>query len=388
MPQDPVDGQYVTVEGYASNKMYFSLMEDKTSEQQFSMVPRPSMASTFYVLGSIALVTSGLIYFDSIFKPFVVALLVWFIIYQIKLITDKITIRGVRIPSLVSSILSSTVIMATLFVFVELIIWNVQEIAASIPGYMENFNVSVDDLEAVVNNPQILEYLQAWVNEIDLSNQFQLLANSFSDGIANLGIVIMYVIFFLIERATYSAKLSMLFPEESDAYYKFYSNMNRIGNSVRSYVWSKTMISVMTGAISWVILLVMGVDHAFLWAVLIFLLNFIPYIGPLISSLLPALYAGLVMGDPMMIIYVFLAMELVQVVLGTFIEPKVMGKGSNLSPVTVLVALAFWGLIWGASGMILAIPVTSLIVIVCSQIPSTRYVAILLSEKGEIPDIE
>jgi predicted PurR-regulated permease PerM len=65
-----------------------------------------------------------------------------------------------------------------------------------------------------------------------------------------------------------------------------------------------------------------------------------------------------------------------------------MGKGTNLGPVTVIVALAFWGMIWGMVGMILAVPVTAVFVIILSQIPSTRYLAIILSEKGDIPEIE
>ena len=66
----------------------------------------------------------------------------------------------------------------------------------------------------------------------------------------------------------------------------------------------------------------------------------------------------------------------------------VMGKGTNLSPITVIVALAFWGLLWGIVGMILAVPIMAVLVIICSQIPSARYIAILLSEKGNIPDLE
>jgi predicted PurR-regulated permease PerM len=65
-----------------------------------------------------------------------------------------------------------------------------------------------------------------------------------------------------------------------------------------------------------------------------------------------------------------------------------MGKGTNLGPVTVIIALAFWGMIWGLVGMMLAVPITAVFVIILSQIPSTRFMAIILSEKGDIPEIE
>ena len=179
-----------------------------------------------------------------------------------------------------------------------------------------------------------------------------------------------------------------LFPVKEKEYKIFMNNLQTISDSIRSYIWSMTGISLVTGIVSYVILLIMNVEFAFLWSFLIFILNFIPYIGPLISSLLPAIFAVLKSTDPWQFVYVFAAMEGVQIIIGNFIQPLVMGKGTNLGPITVIVALAFWGLIWGIVGMILAVPVVAVLVIILSQIPSTRYLAILLSEKGNIPDIQ
>ena len=81
-------------------------------------------------------------------------------------------------------------------------------------------------------------------------------------------------------------------------------------------------------------------------------------------------------------------MEGVQIIIGNFIQPMVMGKGTNLSAVVVIISLAFWGMIWGITGMILAVPIMAVIVIICSQIPSAQWIAILLSEKGDITENE
>jgi predicted PurR-regulated permease PerM len=140
--------------------------------------------------------------------------------------------------------------------------------------------------------------------------------------------------------------------------------------------------------VSYIVLLIMGVEYAFLWAFLVFILNFIPYIGPLISSFLPAVFAVITSGELLQFVYVFVALEIIQIIIGNFVQPMVMGKGTNLSPITVIVALALWGMLWGIVGMILAVPIMAVIVIICSQIPSARYIAILLSDKGDIPDIE
>jgi len=141
---------------------------------------------------------------------------------------------------------------------------------------------------------------------------------------------------------------------------------------------------IIIAIISYVALLILGVDFPVLWAFLVFILNFIPYIGPLISSLLPAILATIQFGDLMYFVYVFVTMEVIQVILGNFVQPKMMGKSMNISALTVLIALAFWGSIWGVEGMILAVPIASIMIIVMYQFPSTKGIAIMLSEKGEV----
>lgn len=83
-------------------------------------------------------------------------------------------------------------------------------------------------------------------------------------------------------------------------------------------------------------------------------------------------------------VYVFVTLEIIQVILGNFIQPRMMGKSMNISGLAVLIALAFWGGIWGVEGMMLAVPIASIMIIVLSQFPSTKAIAVLLSEKGEI----
>ena len=128
----------------------------------------------------------------------------------------------------------------------------------------------------------------------------------------------------------------------------------------------------------------MNIDYAFLWSILIFIFNFVPYIGPFISSLLPAIFAMLSKGDLMQFVYVFVILEAVQIILGNFIEPKIMGKESNLGPITIIVSLTFWRMIWGIVGILLTIPITSLLLIVASQYRSTRFLAVILSQKGDV----
>lgn len=353
-----------------------------------SLIPKSNIQSTFYATATLAIVIVGLVYLGGILKPLVIAFLVWFVINKLKITIGKIRIRGRSLPPLVCNILALTIILITFYLIGELMIFNLEGMAASMPEYVSNLNDFYNNLSTIVSDPKYAEYGQKWFNAFDFSGLATSAVNSISGLIGYLAVVIIYVIFFLIEEANRKTKKEKLFMKKGIKYKKFTHNVEHINEAIRSYIWTKTLISLSIGAVSYVALALLGVEYAFLWSFLIFLFNFIPYIGPLISSLLPAIFAVMTTGEPMRFVYVFVAMEGVQVVISNFIEPKVMGKGSNLGPVTVLLALSFWGLIWGIAGMILAVPVTSVIVIILSQIPSTRYLAVLLSEKGNLPEIK
>jgi predicted PurR-regulated permease PerM len=146
----------------------------------------------------------------------------------------------------------------------------------------------------------------------------------------------------------------------------------------------KTIISLTTGFASYFALVIIGVDVPVFWAFLIFVFNYIPTIGSIIATFFPAIFALLQFGEFGPAIIVLLLVGSIQVIVGNFVEPKVMGNTLNISPLVVLLALTLWGAIWGITGMLLSVPITVILIIIMSEIPSTRPLAILLSEKGEI----
>lgn len=353
-----------------------------------SLLPQSKPSTIFYVLASIFITIVGLIYFESIIKPIVIAFLFWFVIYQLKISIRKIEILGKSVSALGSNIIAFGIIFFCMYLGGELLIRNIEGLAVSMPEYVAHLDKSYEAVSALIDDPVYSDYIKKGMNELNLTELASKFINSFSGTLANLSVVLIYLIFFILEDTTNNLKLDLLFPVKGKKYEKFNYQLNQIFGSIRSFIWSKTIISLITAVVSYVILLIMNVDYAFFWSFLVFILNFIPYIGPMISSLLPAVFAVLIFDDLMKFVYVSAALGGVQIILGNFIEPKIMGKGTNLSPVSVLISIAFWGMIWGVVGMILAVPVMAVIVIVLSQIKTTRFMAILLSERGNIPDLE
>jgi len=158
---------------------------------------------------------------------------------------------------------------------------------------------------------------------------------------------------------------------------------------VRRYVGTKVAISLVTGILVWLSLTRLHLPLANVFGILAFLLNFIPSIGSIISTLLPipvavATFRGET-ADGAVVVYwgtVLLVVGvpgLIQMIMGNVIEPKLMGEGLNLHPVTVLLALSFWGLLWGVVGMFLAAPITAAIRIVFLQFDTLRPIGNLLA---------
>jgi predicted PurR-regulated permease PerM len=150
------------------------------------------------------------------------------------------------------------------------------------------------------------------------------------------------------------------------------------------YFAVKTGVSIVTGVLSYVVLALVGVDFALLWAFLIFIFNYIPYIGSLVATLLPAFFSVFQFADFLPALWIIIGVYAIQILVGSYIEPRIMGKSLNLSPLIVILSLSFWGAIWGVIGMLLSVPIISVLTIALAHFPSTKKIAVLFSEKGNV----
>lgn len=155
--------------------------------------------------------------------------------------------------------------------------------------------------------------------------------------------------------------------------------MKAIERDVHSYLMVKTGISAATGVICFLGLWLMGVEYAAVFALLTFLLNFIPTFGSILAALFPVVAAWVQTGEATIPAAVFGMYLVVNMVFGNIIEPRVLGKQLNLSPLVILVAVLFWSALWGVAGMFLAVPLTRTVQLVFANIPSMKAIAILMS---------
>lgn len=193
--------------------------------------------------------------------------------------------------------------------------------------------------------------------------------NLFATGL----LVLLIVIFMLLEVSTLPAKLSAAFHMTEQAE----ERLRRLLDAINRYMQIKCLMSLATAASAWLLLWLLGIDFASLWAVLAFFLNFVPVLGGILMMIPPVLMA-LVQTDLQTTLLVTGGYLLIHVVIGDLLEPRIMGKGLGISALTVLIALLFWGWLFGTVGMFLAVPLTTALVIALDASPHTRPIAILL----------
>ena len=313
--------------------------------------------------------------------PFILALFIWLLIKEIKKAMNKIGFVRRKFPSWLLSVIASVFMFLVLGFVTELLVYNIKALSHSSASYAAN----LDKMANMINDTfdiNLRSLLGDYATDLDFAFILSTVVNSLTDILGNAFLIALYVLFLLIEESIFSAKLKAIFPE-SDRFERVDGIVRKIENAVTDYIGLKTLVSLITGVLSYIVLLILGIDSPVFWAFLIFLLNFIPTIGSLIATLFPAIYALLQFGELTPFVLVLVLVGLVQIIVGNILEPKIMGKALNISSLVAILSLSFWGWLWGITGMILSIPITVMIVIVFAQFPGTRPIAILLSGKGK-----
>ncbi len=354
-------------------------MESKSLQD--SLVGRVLLISVL-----VALSIFFIIYFKDLLKPFVMAVMVWYLIKAIYDYIGKIRIMGKQLPRWLKGTLSMIFIFGAVQITINLIVSSLSDIVANFSTYKTTLDIFLSDLGESLGVGNITGEMQTQINKLDLQGFLTSTLSSLSATVGTIVIVIIYIVFLLLEEVAFSKKIDAIFSDPKKRK-RIQQVLNEIFLSTNKYITLKTGISLLTGGLSYVVLLLFGIDYAFLWAFLIFIFNYIPYIGSLIATLLPAIFAVIQFGTIWSFVWVFVSVEAIQLVVGNYIEPKVMGKSLNLSPLVVVVALSFWGYVWDLLGMFLSVPITSIMLIMLAQFPATRSFAILLTENGNIENV-
>ncbi|QDY69754.1 AI-2E family transporter [Qingshengfaniella alkalisoli] len=344
-----------------------------------------SVRELFYALMLTVLIGWLLSIGQSIILPVVIALMLAYVLFGASESLARWPLF--RLLPFWMRYLIVLVLIGLATVFLGLVaIDNLRSIAASAPTYQQNAIKLVGQASAMIG----LQDVPTWdtlreltVDRIDIGSVSLNLLSSVASISGYVVLVATYVLFILLERGTFGQKLAIILSdgEERGAAQAIFVRINR---QVVTYLSTKTMINVLLAVLSYVIMRFADVEYAVFWALMIGLLNYIPYVGSFLGVGIVVVFVLLQSGAWQHAGLALILLTAAQVYVGNWVEPRLMSRSLNLSPLVVLLSLVVWSNLWGVLGAIIAVPMTSIVIIILAAFPRSRFVPVLLSRNGEI----
>lgn len=318
----------------------------------------------------------------SLLIPLVIAIFIWHLLNTINNSMQRLFFYRKGLPQWVSMFLSFIVVALFLKILIDIISDNVTDVMGASQRYQENLLTIFNAVDARFHVKTLVS-MDSVLKNFSMQSMLVNVYGVFSTIAGSAVLITLYVIFLFVEQHFFKHKMDVLFPQKGHR--NLVNNiLNHIVNDTQTYLGLKTLLSLVTAFSSWVIMKAVGLDFAEFWALLIFFLNFIPNIGAIIATAFPVVLAIIQFKSWLPFILISSGIVAVQFIVGNIIEPRFLGRSLNLSAIVILIALALWGAIWGILGMFLSVPITVMMMIIFAHFETTRPIAILLSQNGDI----
>ena len=287
-----------------------------------------------------------------------------------------------RVPSFLAALIIVFLMMFLLAIVGAILGSSIGDFTAALPGYQERLDVIKDGaIDFAIRHFNFDKSMENVGDMIDPGWAMGLVAsilNSLKDVLTNAFLIIFTMIFMLLEVSSVGTKVEAAFGRSAESMQGprvFLQNLGR-------YLGIKTIVSTATGTCAGVLTWSLGLDFPLLWAMLAFLLNYVPTIGSIIAAV-PAILLALVQLGPGAAGATAMGFAAINVVFGNVIEPRLMGYGVGISPLVVFVGLVFWGWVFGPVGMLLSVPLTMTLKLGLESDARTRWVAILIGSERD-----
>jgi predicted PurR-regulated permease PerM len=340
----------------------------------------------FFILASVILTFYLLIIGQNVLIPLVLAIFTWYLIITLAEAMSRIPLGDKRLPDTLSFSLAILTILGVLVMLGGLVSRNVADVVAAAPTYQKNLDRLIAEGYAMFNIERPPDSMQL-LKKYDFAYLISQAAGALTSLVSRGGLVFALLLLIFAEQKMFSKKLEALIsnPQRREA---FSYILQRIDADIRAYIGIKSFVCLLSAGCGFILFTLVGVDFAVFWAILIFILNFIPSIGSIIATVLPSMVALLQFESHAPFFIVFGGVILVQQIIANFVEPRLMSRSLNTSPLVVMIFLLIWGKLWGITGMFLCVPIMVISMIIFSYFKKTHPVAVLLSRTGELKKLE
>ena len=315
----------------------------------------PASLITLSVIG----ITFALHSMKAVLVPFVFSILLYFVISPI---INWLKVKC-HFPRILSLFVTFILVVLFFFGFVLLLGISIRSFIQSGTVYYENLLILLEQISSaqLLNRLDIkldFSVIEQFLQSLPILDWISYLSGSVVSIISNIFLVLIFLLFIVIGEKSETAR--QIIDDE-------------VESKITRYIATKFFMSLLTGFLTFIILVSFNVELALMFSIITFFLNFIPNIGSIIAtvSILPILFIQYGLGIKLLIIVILLA--IVQFSIGNILDPKIMGENLGLHPVIVLLSLLFWGYIWGVAGMFLAIPLTAVLKILINRSKITEF---------------
>ena len=327
------------------------------------------------ILLAVILISGALYLARAVLEPIAFAL------FGIALVWPFQKAAEARMPKPVALALTVLLALVVIFALASATIWSIGEVVhwifANVAGFQAMYRRTTQWLEGYGI------FITEGLGQYDIRTFITILQEA-AVGVNYLSgfcvVVFLLLTFGLVELGDFRRRLEALEPK---AGWQIAQAAAEIGKRIRRYMLIRTLASVLTGVAVFVFTLAIGLDLAIAWGVISFVLNYIPYLGPLIAVVFPVLFASAQFESWQMAVIIFGGLYAIQFLIGNYLEPMVAGRALAISPFVMLVAFFFWGFLWAIPGAFIGLPVTIALFTICEWNPSSRWIARLVSTSQE-----
>ncbi len=319
---------------------------------------------------------------QPILVPVVTAVIAIYVMMTMADALQKLPLLKLLPPTLLRAC-ALVVFVLALYAFAAVVASTVTDMVNAAPAYQENiahFLATIEEQFHIDTSGFKDNFIASTFGNWSVRSVILTVLGGFTSIGASAFLIVLYATFLMAERSRFSHRIAAALGNRGQAD-KVEDIIRDINQQIGTYLTIKTLINIILGGVSYVILIFLQVDFALFWAIMIALLNYIPYFGSLLAVLFPVILSVAQTGSLLHTALLAALLVGAQVYVGNFLEPRLVGRQLNLSPFVIVVALSIWSALWGIPGAILAVPMTSVIAIVLASFDETRFIAILLSNR-------
>jgi AI-2 transport protein TqsA len=332
---------------------------------------------TAVVLIAIVAILAAIRFASTVFAPLAFALFIIAIVWPLQSRLQS------RLPKLLALAIVMLLTVVVFTAFASLVVWGFGRVAQWLIGEAPRFQLLYERATAWLEGHGIA-VAALWAEHFNvrwLVRAAQGITGRVNTTLTFWLIVLVYVMLGLLEVDDTRRKVRAM--QNREAARVLYDGSVTTAAMLRRYMLVRTLMSAITGALVWAFAALAGLQFAAEWGVIAFALNYIPFIGPFIATMFPTLFALAQFESWQAALAVFAGLNVIQFVVGSYIEPRVAGSALAISPFLVLFSVFFWTFLWGLFGAFIGVPITIALVAFCAQHPASRWLAELLGAPGE-----